>query len=240
MTQIWSHAKCGPITAANTMAAFERALIERADGQELDVHQTADGRLVCAHDGVLTHQDGRRFALAEVTYADLDGLDVGDRSTGFMRVPLLDEVFDLLAPTQLQLNIEVKNLLHPYPGIADNLVRAVVSSGMAERIVISSFHHRLLRELRSISGAPALAALYADGLLEPWEYFSRIDIQAVHPHFSSLTEPGVIPGFQAAGIAMRPWTVNDPSMWRRFIDDGVEAIITDFPADALAVRDAAA
>jgi len=240
VTQIWSHAKCGPITAANTMAAFERALTERADGQELDVHQTADGKLVCAHDGVVTHQDGRRIVLAEVTYADLDGLNVGDESTGFMPVPLLDEVFDLLAPTQLQLNIEVKNLLHPYPGIAENLVRAVASSGMAERIVISSFHHRLLRELREISPTTALAALYADGLLEPWEYFSRIDIQAVHPHFSSLAEPGIIAGFRTAGIAMRPWTVNDPALWQRFIAEGVDAIITDFPASALAVRDAAA
>ncbi|MGF3055553.1 hypothetical protein [Microbacterium sp. YY-01] len=80
------------------------------------------------------------------------------------------------------MNVEVKNLLRPYPGIVEVLLASIAQSHMSDRIVVSSFHHRLLRELREQDRQVALAALYADGLIDPWVYMERIGVSEVHPH----------------------------------------------------------
>ena len=51
----------------NTLAAFAGAVAQGADGVELDVRRTADGRLALSHDDTLA--DGR--VVAETAWADL-------------------------------------------------------------------------------------------------------------------------------------------------------------------------
>lgn len=238
MTRIWAHARSEHISASNTLEAFEAALADGAEGLEFDVHQTADGVLVCAHDAVLPDADGAPVRIGEHTFAQLHALDVGDETTGPARIPRLDEVHELYAPTDRLLNIEVKNLPpYSYPGIAENVVDHVARSRMAERIVVSSFHHRLLREIQQIEPSVDVAALYAPGLFEPWRYLEAIGIRQAHPHYASLFEPGEIEGYAEAGIPVRAWTVDDPQAWRRFLDAGIDGIITNLPASALKARD---
>lgn len=239
MTRIWAHARSERISASNTLEAFEAAIEEGADGLEFDVHQTADGVLVCAHDAVLRDAQGAPVRIGDHTFAQLQALDVGDETTGPARVPRLDEVHDLYAPTDRLLNIEVKNLPSPYPGIAQNVIDHVARSGMADRIVVSSFHHRLLREIQQIEPTVSVAALYSAGLLEPWRYLEGVGIREAHPQYPSLYEPGEIEGYAQAGIPVRAWTVDDPEAWRHFLDAGIDGIITNLPASARKVRDGA-
>lgn len=234
MTDIWAHARAEAHQTANRMRSFAGAVDERADGLELDVHRTADGHLVCAHDPVLTDAEGRTWSVGDLTYRELrefvDPRTPDDPSP----VPLLDEVYDLLRPTGMKLNVEAKNLTRRYPGMAETLSRSVRSSGMTDRVVISTFHHHLLLELRDLDPSLELAALYADGLVEPWTYLNSLGIRQVHPHFSVLAEPGVLEGFARVGVSVRAWTVNDPEVWGALLDAGVDAIITDHPVTARA------
>jgi glycerophosphoryl diester phosphodiesterase len=237
MTLIWAHARAESFPVENTLQAFAAAIDDGADGLEFDVHQTSDGVLVCAHDGVLKDKDGTSISVADTEYAGLRNIDVGTEETGFVGLPRLDEVFEIYAPTDRQLNIEVKNLPRPYPGMAENVVRHAARSGMADRIVVSSFHHRLLREIQEQDASLRVAALYADGLLAPWDYLKAVGIPEAHPHYVSLSEPGEIEGYREAGIPVRAWTVDDPADWARLLEAGIDGIITDLPASAKALRD---
>lgn len=237
MTLIWAHARSTGVTAANTLESYAQAVQEGADGIELDVHLTRDGHLVCLHDGRVPLPGGKILTVGDASVSDLAQIVVGDETTGPTRVPLLEEVYDLLAPTGLQLNVEVKNLLHRYPGITERIERSLRGSGMRDRIVVSSFQHSLLTELRERDGRIQTAALYADGLIDPWAYFSRIGITQVHPHFATLQDPGVLEGLHEAEMTLRVWTVDDPRLWERFITADIGGIITNDPAGALAVRD---
>ncbi|WIY82015.1 glycerophosphodiester phosphodiesterase family protein [Propionimicrobium sp. PCR01-08-3] len=238
MTLIWAHARSEKITASNTLEAFEAAIEDGADGLEFDVHQSSDGVLVCAHDGTLEGPGGEKKVIAETSYADLRKLDVGDASTGVARIPRLDEVFELFAPTDRLLNVELKNLPPVYPGYARNVLQHIAASGMAERIVISSFDHRLLREIQQLDASIQVAALYPDGMLEPWTYLKAVGIPQAHPHFTQLLEPGgEVFRYQQVGIPVRAWTVDDPQVWRDLIAQGIDGIITNSPASAVKVRD---
>lgn len=239
MALIWAHARSEKITASNTLEAFAAAIDDGADGLEFDVHQSSDDVLVCAHDGALPGPNGEKVVIADASYAELQKLDVGDASTGIARIPRLDEVFELYAPTGRLLNIELKNLPPVYPGYARNVVQHVERSGMADRIVISSFDHRLLREIQQLDTSIEVAALFPDGLLEPWTYLRAVGIPQAHPEFGQLLVPGgEIAHYQQAGIPVRAWTVDNPRIWQRFIDEKIDGIITNLPASARAVRDA--
>ena len=237
MTFIWAHARSEQITASNTLEAFRAAIDDGADGLEFDVHQTSDDVLVCAHNDVLEGPEGEKVNIAEATYDDLQKLDVGDETTGVARVPRLEEVFELYAPTDRQLNVEIKNLPHRYPGIAQNVVNHLNRSGMADRIVVSSFDHRVLHEIQQIDRSVTVAALYPDGLLRPWVYLKIVGIPQAHPQYLQLLLPGEITHYQQAGIPVRPWTVDEPEIWQRFIAEGLDGIITNLPASARALRD---
>ena len=234
MTEIWAHARAESAPTANLLASYEQAVAEAPDGLELDVHRTRDGQLVCAHDPVLFDAAGTPWDIGALDYAQLQQY-VDPRVSGPTgRVCTLAEVYELLRPTGLRLNIEAKNLERRYPRMAETIADSVKSSGMADRIVVSAFHHRLLLDLREQAPGLALAALYADGLIRPWEYLAGIGITEVHPHYTSLVDEETVAGLSAAGVTIRAWTVNDAALWRQLADSGVDAIITDLPVSARA------
>ena len=212
------------------MAAFDAAIREGADGIELDVHLTADGYLAVRHDAHVCLTDGSRALVRDLNLAELRSADPD--------VPEIREVFDLLAPTRLVLNIEVKNGPVLYSGIEQALSEAQRESGMSERLVYSSFNHVTLMALRALDPSAAIAPLYEEALVDPWLYTRHLGADAVHPSFATLGLPGMLDGLREAGVAVRAWTVNEPSDWRTLLAAGIDAIITDDPAGAVAVRDA--
>ena len=83
------------------MAAFRSAVRDwGADMLELDVHASADGRIVVIHDATVDRTTDGTGKVAEMTLAKLHKLDAGswfgERFRG-RRVPELEEVFALLA-----------------------------------------------------------------------------------------------------------------------------------------------
>lgn len=229
MTSIWAHRGSRLRAPENTMEAFELAVQEGADGIELDVHLTADRRVAVRHDPDVLMPDGTSALIRDLTLAQLRLAE--------QAVPELSDVFDLLAPTSLALNIEAKNGPVLYQGIEEALIACHRASGMSERLVYSSFNHVTLVALRALDPSVAIAPLYEEALVDPWIYARHIGADAVHPYFPTLGLPGMIDGLRDAGVAVRAWTVNDPADWRALTLAGIEVLITDDPAGAIAVRD---
>ena len=236
MTSIWAHRGSRLRAPENTIPAFELAIAEGADGIELDVHLTADGRLVVRHDPDVTFPDGSTALIRDLTFDQVRGVDVGTEASGATRIPELVEVFELLAPTSLVLNVEVKNGPVLYQGIEDAVIAAHRASDMAGRLVYSSFNHLTLVALREREPSIAIAPLYEEALVDPWAYALRMGTDAAHPYYLTLGLPGMIEGFEAAGVKARAWTVNAEADMRALIGAGIDAIVTDDPAAAVAVR----
>src|SRR5690606_20002442 len=134
-----------------TMAAFRRALDIGADGIELDVHMSADGRLVVIHDETVDRTSNGKGLVKDKTLAELKELDFGSWfSEGFRgeKIPELEDVLELLSDRDVLLNIEIKNGPVFYPGIETAVADALQKYGMTDRTIISSFNHYTLVEIR--------------------------------------------------------------------------------------------
>jgi len=236
MTSIWAHRGSRLRAPENTMQAFALAVAEGADGIELDVHLARDGRLVVRHDQTVTLPDGTVALIRDLTLDQIHGVDVGSQAWGTARIPELAEVFELLAPTGLVLNVEVKNGPVLYPGIEQAVIAAHRASGMADRLVYSSFNHLTLVALREFEPSVSIAPLYEEALVDPWKYALHMGSGAAHPYYATLGLPGMIEGFAASGVKVRAWTVNADQDMRSLIRAGIDAIITDDPERALNVR----
>jgi glycerophosphoryl diester phosphodiesterase len=165
------------------------------------------------------------------------------------RLPTLEEVFALDA--RVIFNIETKSFPgHPDWG-ADGvaLARAVLAAadaaGVAGRIIVQSFDWRTMHEIRRTRPDIALSYLTrAETAAAPalwWDApgpgdFAGSVPRAVAaaggkswgPEYVDLTE-ALVAEAHALGLKVRPWTVNDPAIMARFLDWGVDGLITDRP-----------
>ena len=119
----------------NTLAAFRRALADGAELLECDVHLSADGHVVVMHDETIDRTSNGVGNLADYTLSQLKEFDFSAGHPEFTNVaiPTLAEVFDVLGPTGLMINIELKNSVEDYPGL-EEAVLAMVAEFEADLI----------------------------------------------------------------------------------------------------------
>lgn len=242
-TEIWAHRGASAVKAENTLPAFETAIRMGADGIELDVHLSSDGAVVVTHDESLNRLTGYDGSVSKLTLAELRRLDFGFAMAGCGRqtIPTLAETFDLVRPSKMVINIELKNTIQLYPGLAQKVLDLAEEHGMAERIVLSSFNHYSMVEaaalIRERGWQVPCGLLYSSTLYEPWVYAGRLGLKTIHPMLTNLLIPGLVDQCHASGVAINVWTVDKPEFIRRALDLGVDAIITNVPDKALAIRD---
>lgn len=236
-SKVWAHRGASAEAPENTMAAFRRAIELGADGIELDVQRSADGRLVVIHDETVDRTTTGSGRLVEMTWEQIEPLRIVDDGRELLdeRLPLLEEVLELVAPTGLELNIELKDGLEPYPGMDAQVVQAVRAARMTDRVILSSFNHVQFHGARAL-GLP-LGLLYVEPLWAVEDYAARFGAAAVHPDFRTLAEPGLLDRLRAETIAVNAWTVNERVDIEAMLALGVDGIITDQVALALELRD---
>jgi glycerophosphoryl diester phosphodiesterase len=204
---------------------------------EFDVQLSADNEVVVIHDETLDRTtDGSGF----VKDHDLNALKRlnanAGRSGATARIPTLAEVLDLFAPTAMHINIELKTSIVGYPGIEKLVLEQVAAFGLAERVVLSSFNHYTLHRLQLLGAGAEIAALFTDPLYQPWKYAKDIGATAIHPDVSHVTSRAFVAASHAAGIKVRPWVADTAADLGRMISWGVDALFTDVPDIALAVK----
>ena len=238
MTTIWAHRGASAKAPENTLAAFRLAHEMSADGVELDVQLTSDGQVVVIHDETLDRTTSGRGPVAAHTLREIRTFDASNGREGYLGelIPTLGEVLDLVGPTGMSVNIELKNSVEPYQGLEQAVLGIVAAAGMAERVIYSSFNHISATQLARSSQPSRVGLLFSDVLAEPWDYAQRLDMSALHPHWKYVqVVPETIERCHALGLAINVWTVDSPDMVRRLADLGADAVITNRPDEARTV-----
>jgi glycerophosphoryl diester phosphodiesterase len=158
------------------------------------------------------------------------------------RIPTLEEVLELVAGAdatdkarRIRLNLEMKSVparkeLSPPPEkFAGLLVKALRAGGMVERVVVQSFDHRCLAEVKRLEPKIRISALISKNLPDLPELARDLGAEIVSPNQDWITAP-VVKALHAAGVRVIPWTVNTEKDWARMLEIGVDGIITDDPA----------
>lgn len=241
LKKIFAHRGASAYVPENTLPAFEKAVDIGADGVELDIHLSRDGRLVVIHDEMLDRTTNGHGFVKDFTLTELKKLDASKTMTnsGFCNlcIPTLGEVYELLADTELLVNVEVKNSIFLYPGILEKALEAEAKYGMSERVLYSSFNHYAMQELKRISPQSKTGLLYSTMLIDPWNAAMAANADALHPFFPCIANtPCMIPKCRKNGIAVNTWTVDEPEYIRAMFMLGVDSVITNKPDVAKSVR----
>lgn len=210
----------------NTLASFRGAIDQGADGVELDVRRTADGGLALSHDDTLA--DGR--VVVELAQNELPA-----------EIPLLAAALDVCDPLSV-VNIEIKNWpddkdFDPTEQLAAQVVALLAERGELEdgRNLISCFHLPTVDRVHEL--APTLATAWLLGPInDPGELIDRAVAHghvAIHPHHGFVNAE-LVARAHDAGLAVNTWTCDEPDRIRWLADLGVDALVTNAPAIALA------
>lgn len=235
----------------NTVPAFELALKLGAHMFELDVHVSADGQVVVHHDDdVLRCTDAAQrfpsrasYFISDLTLAELRALDAGSWFAGAAatQIPTLDEVLELARAHQRFVNIELKTLPRMYRELVPRVFECLDRIDMREQVLISSFDHQTLLEVRARCERVATGALTSERLARVVEYLELLDADAYHPSCSSACDslglhaalPALdtqtIDALRRAGKQVNVWTCNDSATMQTLMAAGVTGIITDYP-----------
>ncbi len=231
-TLVWAHRGASEYAPENTLPSFELAAEMGADGVELDVQLTKDGELVVAHDESLERVSNGTGYLKDHTFAELRGLNFNRVHPEYEKaqIPTLEEVYDLLKPTGLTVNVELKTGIFWYRGIEKKVLDLTARKGMEDRVIYSSFNHYTLRHMRAEKNDIQTGLLYSDNWIDAAPYArDKVQVNALHPALYHLTDPSYVETAHAYGLETHVWTVNEEEHMRLCRDMGVEAIITNRP-----------
>ncbi|MDR1387851.1 MAG: glycerophosphodiester phosphodiesterase [Propionibacteriaceae bacterium] len=238
MVKVWAHRGASDQSPENTLSAFQRAIELGADGIELDVHLTRDGQVVVMHDETVDRTTDGQGWIKDLSWAELSRLNAaaGWPDRPGEPPPSLAQVLELIRPSQLEVNIEIKDSIVPYPGLLDHVLGLVRDFGMDSRVLISSFNHFTLACLRQEGSLIRSGVLFQDVLFAPWLYAGRIWATSLHPNFLYADYVfDLVPQAHAAGLEVNVWTVDQADDIERMADLGVDGVITSYPQRALAV-----
>ena len=216
----------------NTMAAFTLAIEQRADGVELDVWRCGTGEVVVHHDADTRRTAGAPLRVATASLSELRALDVGAwkaRRFGGERIPLLSEVLASLPDAIV--NIELKSKGIPDLALPGAVARAVRGARAQRRCIVSSFDYLLLAVFRVVAPEIPCGVLFGEG--RSWQAREALGTallrpHAVHPQASLVTEARAHV-WGKRGLAVNPWTVDEPEEIARLARLGACAIITNRP-----------
>jgi glycerophosphoryl diester phosphodiesterase len=245
----------------NTIAAFDLAVRDGADGIEFDVRLARDGVPVCIHDAGLDRTvglEGRRVAEFDSTL--LSQFYAGEwfncrhpirayEHFLWECIPTLAEVFEQFGTHILYVEMKCEE-----PSLQAQLARAVVeltrAHGLTERVVVKSFEHDSLREVKRLAPEIRTAALFGRSWPRPLVPGAKIIAEAaacgadeISLHHSLLRK-ATVKAAQRRGFEVVVWSVTGSIWMRRARALKLRAVITDYPGRmrkvlaALRARDA--
>ncbi len=233
---------CAP---QNTIPSFERAVADKADGFETDVHLTKDGiPVICHNYDIDETSDGTGF-IEKMTLEELRAFDFGawygEEFKG-TKIPTLEEFLAVAKKADIRvLNIELKRPPSRLRELVDKTLRAVEAYGLTDKLLISSFSVQILRYVKQIAPSVPTGFLYPSNnpsacypVVWPAAMVRFTKCDAIHPIHKLVGEP-LVKWAHKKGMHVNVWTVNEEEDIKRMLLLGVDGIITDNPAFVRAV-----
>lgn len=224
----------------NTRLAFQKAIeTPGCDGIEMDVHLSKDGELVIIHDELLDrtclNMKGyvKDYTLDELRKADLSFKFAGDVEP--QHIMTLKEYLELLKPTTLETNIELKTGIFEYEGIEKKVIDLVREFDMTDRIIISSFNHYSVLRAKKLCPEIKCGLLTDSWLIDAGKYVKSAGVECYHPIFYNNTKE-LVDDIKKEGIEINTWTVNEETDIRDMLEVGVTTIIGNYPDRVSALR----
>lgn len=241
-TRIIGHRGASYDAPENTLAAFELAWQQAADGVEGDFHVTRDGCIVCIHDYDTQRTGGQRLVIADSHLSELQLLEYGSWKAAQFAGQPIPRVADIVAgmPEDKWLVMELKT----GPEIVAPLRQEIQSHGLTKnRVLLIAFDQRTIAECkRQMPDVAAhwLTAYKRDTGTGHWSPTVDEVIQTIQScgadglgteNRTEVVTPQYIDSLHNAGIdQFHVWTVDDAEQAKYYRELGAWGITTNRPA----------
>ncbi|WP_020414650.1 glycerophosphodiester phosphodiesterase [Microbulbifer variabilis] len=228
----------------NTSLYLQKMVELGVDGIEVDLWLTADGHLVLLHDPELKDSSDGSGSVEDMTLAQLRELNIAyhwspdGENYPYRENPLtiitIEEALEEVGDTPLIL--ELKSAKYAAAEVLSEVLQTKEKHG---QVIVSSFHHGVVRAFRRLSPDVATGAvtweaalLYfaqlirAEGLLAP--HYQTMQLPMFHFGLDVVTA-GTMRAAHKLNLHVSVWTANGRADLQRYIDLGVDGIVTDRP-----------
>jgi glycerophosphoryl diester phosphodiesterase len=227
----------------NTLASFERAAkVSGIDMIELDVRLSKDNEVIVLHDRTLQRTSTGNGPARNYLMEEIQRFDAGSwfhKSFFNQRIPTLEEVLREIGD-RLWIDIEIKSdLFHKELSglLEDRVIDVVHRCGMDDRVMISSFDHRLLAYIKKTKPTAVTGVLYNfsyDFGRLPSMLAERVGASVFVCAKRELTSR-MIDDAHNHDIAVYVYTLNSVHDARRMLTYGVDGIISNNADDIISV-----
>ncbi len=243
--------------AEHTLAAYQRAINEGADGLECDARLTADGILVCVHDRRIDRTSDGRGVVSAKTYNELAQRDYGSWKQSWpediddpellpdpvlRKLLTLEVLLELVLTAQRPVDLVIETK-HPvrYAGLVEERVLDLVKrfglhkrSDSGSRVRLMSFSEIALRRMRALAPSIETVLLMDRIPLRSTSGWLPSGARIAGPGMHVIrADPDFVARVHSAGRAVHVWTVDDPADVELCLRLGVDAMITNRPAALL-------
>jgi glycerophosphoryl diester phosphodiesterase len=237
---IFAHRGASAYAPENTLAAFELALRQGADGIELDAKLSADNQVMVIHDQSVDRTTTHKGRVRDLRLVDLRKMDAGshfDIAFQGEPIPTLEEVFKAVGQLTI-INVELTNYASPTDDLPEKVAELVKRHRLNQRVIFSSFNPIALARIRRLIPEAPLGLLALPGrkgyLARAW-VGRLLGYQNLHPELSDV-KPSLVDGLHKRGRKIFVYTVNQEADMHRMFSMGVDGIFTDDPVLAEKVR----
>jgi len=209
----------------NTLASFQKALELGTPCVELDVYYV-DGKLMVFHDDRLERTTNGSGYLLDQNFDYLRSLDAGNGE----KIPTLREVFEAI-DLRAGVNIELKGPDTARPVV--EFISALRKHGWNDDLIlVSSFNHRKLAEVRRIDSRIRLGAMIVGLPVDNAAFAAVLGAYSVHLSLEFI-DRRFVDNAHSRGLRVFVFTVNHPDDICKMEKLGVDGVFTNYPERVL-------
>lgn len=227
MIKVLGHRGYSAKEIENSTSAFNEAFRHGADGVELDIQKSKDGKFFVYHDLDLYRLTGHEALICNLTHHEIEGLALPNGE----KIPLLEEILKL-SPDKSCINIELKESIDIDAFIQ---LSKILNRFPQLNFLISSFDHQLIKKVLPVSYPTGLLIEKGKGFLWPLKLIHdlfSIETSYINPPIYPVTCPFsffyilFLMVLKLSGKKLAFWTVNSVEEYNK-VAKLAEIIITN-------------
>jgi glycerophosphoryl diester phosphodiesterase len=223
--QIYAHRGASADFPELTLAAYEGAVAQGADGFECDLRLTKDEVPVLWHNASMLERAGNPGLIAEMTFAQV--------SRAYPQILTLTDFLDFAVSQKKGVLLETK-----HPVISGNRIEEVIAETLAATSGISSidvsvmsFSWFAIEKMKRVD--PSIQTTFLMHKHTSWLQAKLSSAAAIGPGINELREEPIrAKRIKDLGRSLHVWTVNEDSDIKLCEKVGVDILITNKPAHA--------
>lgn len=232
---VYAHRGASAYAPENTKVAFEKAIELNANGIEIDLQRTKDGKIVIFHDNTIDNKSNGSGKISDYTYQELLELDFGgwfDSKYKNQKIMLFEDFAKDFLNKDITFAIELKVL-----SIEREVLEIINKYKVHNNIYITSFIYEVLENVRRIDSNIKISWLIEEKInKESIERLLKIKGNQICPK-ANLTSKEDVKSANNNGLGVRLWGIDNEEIMKKVYKLNIEGMTVNFPDKLIKLLD---